>query len=116
VGPLKKKIKPSAKKPQIDPFPIKRSAVSSKPPPTTVVSLHPSSLILRYDISYLDSKLPLREMSRPLLRLLQDLAAFVLAQTSSDGASLLGSEIEGEVFLALVKEAKLGALVGVDDG
>lgn len=55
-------------------------------------------------------------MNRTLLRLVQDLAALVLAQTSSDGASLLGSEIEGEVLLALVEEAELCALVGVDDG
>jgi len=55
-------------------------------------------------------------MSRPLLRLLQNLAALVLAQTSSDGASLLGSEVERKVFLSLVEEAELCALVGVDDG
>jgi len=55
-------------------------------------------------------------MCRPLLRLLQDLAALVLAQTSPDGASLLGSEVEGEILLALVEKAELGTLVGIDDG
>ena len=53
-------------------------------------------------------------MSRPLLRLQQSLLALVLAQASSDGSGLLWSEVEGEVFLSLVEETELGALVGVD--
>jgi hypothetical protein len=40
----------------------------------------------------------------------------VLAQTSSDGAGLLWSEVEGEVFLVLVEEAELCSLIGVNDG
>ena len=65
--------------------------------------------------AYLDGILPLREVSRPLLRLQQCLLALVLAQTSSDGAGLLWSEVEGEVFLVFIEEAELRALVGVDD-
>lgn len=64
---------------------------------------------------YLDSIFSLREMDRPLLRLLQGLLALVLRQTSSNSAGLLWSEIEGEVLLVLVEEAELRALVGVDD-
>ena len=66
--------------------------------------------------AYLDGILPLREVSRPLLRLQQGLLTLVLAQTSSDGPGLLWSEVEGEVFLVLVEEAELCSLVGVDDG
>ncbi len=65
--------------------------------------------------AYLDSILPLGKMSRPLLRLQQGLLALVLAQASSDGTGLLWSEVEGEVFLVLVEEAQLCALVGIDD-
>ena len=54
-------------------------------------------------------------MSSPLLGLLQHLLALALRQTSSDGTSLLGSEVEGEVLLSLVEEPQLRALVGVDD-
>jgi hypothetical protein len=54
-------------------------------------------------------------MSRSLLRLQQGLLALVLAQASSDGTGLLWSEVEGEVFLALVEEAELRSLIGVDD-
>lgn len=39
----------------------------------------------------------------------------MLAQASSDRTGLLGSEVEGEVFLVLVEEAELCSLVGVDD-
>lgn len=54
-------------------------------------------------------------MRRPLLGLLQLLPALVLGQASSDGASLLWSEVEREVLLALVEQAELRSLVGVDD-
>ena len=54
-------------------------------------------------------------MSRPLLRLQQGLLALVLAQASSDGAGLLWSEVEGEIFLVLVEQTELGSLVGIDD-
>lgn len=70
---------------------------------------------MEFDAPYLDSILPLGEVDRPLLRLLQSLLALVLGQTSSDGAGLLGSEVEGKVLLVLVEEAELRALVGVDD-
>lgn len=66
-------------------------------------------------MSYLDSILPLREVSGPLLRLLQSLLTLVLAQTSSDRTRLLGSEIERHVLLVLVEEAQLRALVCVND-
>jgi len=64
--------------------------------------------------AYLNGIFSLREVSRPLLRLQQSLLALVLAQASSDGSGLLWSEVEGEVFLSLVEETELGALVGVD--
>jgi hypothetical protein len=65
--------------------------------------------------AYLDGILPLRKVSRSLLRLQQGLLTLVLAQASSDGTGLLWSEVEWEVFLVLVEEAELGSLVGVDD-
>lgn len=40
----------------------------------------------------------------------------MLGESSADGAGLLGSEVEGSVLLALVEQAELGPLVGVDDG
>lgn len=55
-------------------------------------------------------------MADGLLRPLGDEAGLVLAQPPADGASLLGSEVEGSVLLALVEEAELLALGGVDDG
>lgn len=66
-------------------------------------------------MSYLDSKFPLGEVCRPLLRLLQGLLTLVLAQSSPNGTGLLWAEIEGKVLLVLVEEAELRALVGVDD-
>jgi hypothetical protein len=54
-------------------------------------------------------------MDLALLRLLQNLRALELVQTSSDSASLLWSEIEGKVLLVLVEQAQLGALVCVND-
>lgn len=54
-------------------------------------------------------------MNRSLLRLLQCDLLLVLGQTSSDGASLLGAEVERQVLLSLVEETELCALVGVDD-
>lgn len=55
-------------------------------------------------------------MSLSLLLLLGDPAGVLLAQSSADGASLLGSEVEREVLLLLVEQAELVSLVGVDDG
>jgi hypothetical protein len=65
--------------------------------------------------AYLDSILPLGEMSRAFLRFQQCLLTLVLAQASSNGTGLLWSEVEGEVFLVLVEEAELRTLVGVDN-
>lgn len=39
----------------------------------------------------------------------------MLCEASSDGAGLLGSEVEGKVLLVLVEDTELRALVGVDD-
>lgn len=71
--------------------------------------------LLRGYQAYLDCELSLREVDGTLLDLLQRLAALVLAQTSTDGASLFWAEIEREVLLVLVEEAELRSLVGVDD-
>jgi hypothetical protein len=54
-------------------------------------------------------------VSLPLLRLQQLLLALVLGQTSPNGACLLWSEVERQVLLALVEQAELRSLVGVDD-
>lgn len=54
-------------------------------------------------------------MSLPLLRLQQLLPALVLGQTSPNGTGLLWSEVERLVLLALVEQAQLRPLVGVDD-
>jgi hypothetical protein len=40
----------------------------------------------------------------------------VLGESATDGAGGLWSEVERSVLLALVEEAELSALVGVDDG
>ena len=65
--------------------------------------------------AYLDSILPLREMHRPLRRLLQHPRLILLRQPSPNSPRLLRSEVEREIFLVLVEEAELCALVGVDD-
>jgi hypothetical protein len=66
--------------------------------------------------TYLDSILPLWEMRLPLRHLLQHSCLVLLGQPSPDSPRLLRSEVEREVFLVLVEEAELSALVGVDDG
>lgn len=48
--------------------------------------------------------------------LLSDERSLVLGEPSAHGAGGLGAEVEGQVFLVLVEEAELMALVGVDDG
>lgn len=48
--------------------------------------------------------------------LLGDGVDLVLGHSPADGAGLLGAEVERQVLLALVEDAELGALVGVDDG
>jgi hypothetical protein len=64
--------------------------------------------------TYLDSILPLREMHRPLRRLLQHSRLILLRQPSPNSPRLLWSEVEREVFLVLVEETELCSLVGVD--
>lgn len=51
-----------------------------------------------------------------LLLLLGDDALLVLGKSPSDGAGLLGAEVERQVLLALVEDAELRTLVDVDDG
>lgn len=55
-------------------------------------------------------------MRLALLGLLQNPRGVLLRQAAADGAGLLGPEVEGRVLLALVEQAELGALLGVDDG
>lgn len=64
----------------------------------------------------LDGVLALREVDVALGGLLKDTGGVLLGQTATDGTGLLGAEVEGKVLLVLVEQAKLGALVGVDDG
>ena len=66
--------------------------------------------------THLDSEASLRKVSLFLLLPLRHFLLLILRQSSSDGARLLWSEIERNVFLALVEDAELRALVGVDDG
>lgn len=40
----------------------------------------------------------------------------MLGELATQLTGELGTEVEGEVFLVLVEQAQLGALVGVDDG
>lgn len=51
-----------------------------------------------------------------LLCLLGGERSLVLGESSSDGARLLGAEIERRVLLALVEQSELRTLVGVYDG
>jgi hypothetical protein len=71
---------------------------------------------MRLSLLRLDSKLSLREVHNSLALLLQHTGCVLLGQTSSDGAGLLLSEVEGKVLLVLVEQTELSALVGVDDG
>lgn len=66
--------------------------------------------------AYLDSELALGKVSLALLDLLEGLALLLVAEAASDGTSLLGTEIEGEVLLVLVEETELLTLGSVDDG
>lgn len=65
--------------------------------------------------AYLDGKFPLREVRLPLLLFLGNDGVFVLGQPPPDGASLLGSKIEGQILLFRVEETELRSLVLVDD-
>lgn len=66
--------------------------------------------------THLDGEVALREVALLLGLLLSDKVLLVLGHSPADGASLLGAEVERQVLLALVEDAELGALVGVDDG
>jgi len=50
-----------------------------------------------------------------LLLLLRDQARLLLCQPSPNRTSLLGPEVERDVFLVLVKKPQLCALVRIDD-
>ena len=69
-----------------------------------------------YLSTYLDSVLPLREVSGTLLCLLEDLVLFRRGQTAADGAGLLRAEVERQVLLVLVEQAELRPLLKVDNG
>lgn len=47
--------------------------------------------------------------------LLGDLHGLVLGETAAEVASELGAEVKRKVFLVLVEQTQLGALVGVDN-
>lgn len=79
------------------------------------VSYGTMTCILKQCITYLDRVLPLGEMPLLLLLLLSLYRRLVLRQSSSNGTSLLGSEVERKVFLVLIEDAQLCSLVGVDD-
>lgn len=55
-------------------------------------------------------------MDLPLALLLGNAGALVLGHAAAHVAGELRAEVEGKVFLVLVEQAQLGALVGVDDG
>ena len=66
--------------------------------------------------SYLNSVLPLREVDLALALLLGDAGGLVLGETAAQLTGKLGTEVKRNVFLVLVEQTQLGALVGVDDG
>ena len=68
------------------------------------------------DVSYLDGELPLGEVNVALLGLLQRAGLVLGRQSATNGAGLLGAEVERGVLLVLVEQTKLRALLGVDDG
>lgn len=68
------------------------------------------------ELSYLNGVLPLGEVDGTLAELVGGLGTLVLGETAADLTGELGAEVEGEVLLVLVEQAKLSALVGVDDG
>lgn len=68
------------------------------------------------DLFNLHRVLPRGEVRRLLLLLLGHSAGILLAQSATDGAGLLWSEVEGEILLLCVEDSELVALVGVDDG
>ena len=66
--------------------------------------------------AYLNSILPLGEVSQALLSLLKNPGGVLLRQPATQSAGQLGPEIERQVLLVLVEQAELSALLGVDDG
>jgi len=68
------------------------------------------------DSAYLNSILPLGEVSQALLSLLKNPRGVLLRQTATESAGQLGPEVERQVLLVLVEQAELSALLGVDDG
>lgn len=66
--------------------------------------------------AYLDSISPLGKVYALLLLSLCPYRGLLLRQPSSDGTSLLGSEVERQVLLLRIEEAELRSLVGIDDG
>lgn len=83
---------------------------------TKVSILSRSEEILSIPGTHLDGVVALREMPLLLGLLLGDEVLLVLGHSPADGAGLLRAEVERQVLLALVEDAELGALVGVDDG
>ena len=73
-------------------------------------------LLSEENLLRLDGEVALGEVGLLLSLLLGDKVLLVLGHSPADGASLLGAEVERQVLLALVEDAELGALVGVDDG
>lgn len=64
----------------------------------------------------LHSIFPRREVHLSLLLLLRDSASILLAQSSPNGASLLGPEVERKVLLVVIELSQSVSLVGVDHG
>ena len=69
-----------------------------------------------HGFSYLNGVFSLREMCLALLRLLQSLGLLLGRQTTTDGTSLLGAQIQGQVLLVLIKKPELRSLLEVDNG
>ena len=81
-----------------------------------IKKIHPHPLRHSKALRRLDGKGPLGEVRLALLGLEQGAGSILLGQPPADGASLLRSQVQGQVLLVLVEETELGALLGVDDG
>jgi hypothetical protein len=71
---------------------------------------------IRFFKTHLDGVVALGEVPQLLGGLLGDEVDLVLGHSPADGTGLLRAEVERHVLLALVEDAELSALVGVDDG
>jgi hypothetical protein len=71
---------------------------------------------IRFFKTHLDGVVALGEVPHLLGGLLGDEVDLVLGHSPADGTGLLRAEVERHVLLALVEDAELSALVGVDDG